>query len=527
MLRHTKRKRSFPKKFEGFVIHTPIAYTSSESQTSKKRKDPISFFSEEPRKKRKLIASVSDKSDPPFLQQTLKDLGLEDMPLDSYIPSPLDKPDWVTVRKVSLLTNMDGHGLFARCDIPKGTCVGLYTGKEYSLDEFEAYLKENAEANGNYAMTIGEKIIDSSTSGNYTRYINFSDTQANVCFVAGRLQYQKVVKVITTTDIKAGQQFLVDYNVYDENASKHFYFLSPSDNWRSTEDLYSAYSYQTVRPPIDMPELDIKRSNNLLATNIGKAILGNKNLSTIDIPYEPEEINLPYLRKYRRNILRFEQADVFTPLMLACYLGQFENVRWLIDKGANINQQQHHSGNCPLFFALIGYSATLDNKRAYVEIIKLLINNKANLCVHDRTDKTFLHKAISTLDKEDFQAVMNVIKEQEEVNLHQLFSFIDENSDDILVHCLREKLFDHAKILLRTYPTYFKEYYMSGSGEDKAFNKEAFIDATKNYSPHERQTLFRLLQEQFTTARPRLFSDLGLARAEEIDAENLSSSMMM
>lgn len=528
MSKRKQRKRSLPTKYSDFVITSPISHPQPQAETPKKRKSQISFFSENSNKKSRAMEGISHKvKERSSIQKILTTLGLkEEMSTDTYISSPLDNPDWVTVRKVALLTSINGRGLFATRDIPKGTCVGLYTGEEYSPEGFEAYLQGNAEAHGNYAMVIGGKVIDASTKGNYTRYINFSDTQANVRFIARQSQHKKVVKVMTTADIKAGQQFLVDYNVYDENTSKHFYFLNPSDDWRSTEDLYSTYPYQTVKSPRNMPALNVKNGDSLLATPIGEAILENKLLSTMDTPYKPEEINLPYLKKQHRSLLSFEQTDVFTPLMLACYFGQFENVQWLINSGACINQQQHHSGNCPLFLALLGYS-THEDKSSFVKIINLLINNKANLLVHDRTDKTFLHRAISTLSKKDFKAVMDSIKGHEGVDFYELFSYIDENSDDILVFCLRQKLFDHAKILLRTYPAYFKEYYMSGTGEDKSFNRESFMNATKNYSSHEREMLFRLLKDQFKTAKPELFTELGLLCPIEEDIKNSLTPMMM
>lgn len=65
-------------------------------------------------------------------------------------------------------------------------------------------------------------------------------------------------------------------------------------------------------------------------------------------------IDLPFLKiqKDGKTIMDFNQADSFTALMYACYWGQVENVRWLIDAGANIDQQQNRSGKNALFFVI-------------------------------------------------------------------------------------------------------------------------------------------------------------------------------
>lgn len=84
------------------------------------------------------------------------DLHIDNMSSSDYIPSAIDRTDLVIVQPVHLLRKTSGRGLFAREDIPKGTCIGIYTGEVYSEQEFEQYLIEHAGSDKSYAMYVGD-----------------------------------------------------------------------------------------------------------------------------------------------------------------------------------------------------------------------------------------------------------------------------------------------------------------------------------------------------------------------------------
>ncbi len=77
--------------------------------------------------------------------------------------------------------------------------------------------------------------------------------------------------------------------------------------------------------------------------------------------------------------------DGFTPLGLACYFGQHEIARYLVLKGADVNQPSNNGFNV---FPI--HSAAAGN---YTDIAKLLIDNGANINVRQQAGSTPLHSA--------------------------------------------------------------------------------------------------------------------------------------
>lgn len=77
--------------------------------------------------------------------------------------------------------------------------------------------------------------------------------------------------------------------------------------------------------------------------------------------------------------------DGFTPLGLACYFGQFEVARYLVLKGANVNLPSNNGFNV---FPI--HSAAAGN---YTDIVRLLIDNEANVNVKQQAGVTPLHSA--------------------------------------------------------------------------------------------------------------------------------------
>jgi len=77
--------------------------------------------------------------------------------------------------------------------------------------------------------------------------------------------------------------------------------------------------------------------------------------------------------------------DGFTALGLACYFGQFEAARYLVLKGADVNL---HSNNGFNVFPI--HSAAAGN---FTNIVKLLVDNGANVNVRQQAGVTPLHSA--------------------------------------------------------------------------------------------------------------------------------------
>jgi len=77
--------------------------------------------------------------------------------------------------------------------------------------------------------------------------------------------------------------------------------------------------------------------------------------------------------------------DGFTPLGLACYFGQSEVARYLVLKGADVNQPSNNGFNVyPI------HSAAAGN---YTDIVRMLIDNGAQVNVKQQAGATPIHSA--------------------------------------------------------------------------------------------------------------------------------------
>lgn len=449
------------------------------------------------------------------VSSTIKQLGIDNMLEKNYLPSSIDNFGLVKVKKVDVLKKFDGRGLFAEKFIKKGTTIGEYTGKQFSKKEFQVYLESNVKLDNSYAMTLGQYIIDAQEQGNHTRYINFSDSQANVEFVEGQLNQKKIVKVVAVKDIEVGKQLLIDYNTIDEKKSMDYLYLNPEDGHQSAAELYDENKnlYMPLILKKKYARLDLDKNDNIYVTKIAKALFENKDVKVLNTEACPLDYHLPCLRMNKsKKITDFNEADVFTPIMLACSMGQLDNVKELIKMKVRIDQQQNQSGRCPLFFALEGYAASKKNRVDFFQILKELIKNNANIQVYDRESKTFIHKAINILSNKDFESITNHIKVHSQNVMSQLFSFIDENGDDIVITCIKNKMFDKLDALLKLYPAYFKEGYQGKDLYTTKFNKDAFTKALEDYSDEEKSELHQTIIKNKRMVEPRLLEQLGLEK---------------
>lgn len=432
------------------------------------------------------------------ISQLLKSLLIDNMSGEEYIPSPIDRIDLVEVHPVDLLKSFGGRGLFAKANIKKGTCLGQYTGLEYTEKEFDRFLENNSNADNTYAMTLGKKIIDAKFKGNFTRYINCSDNHANIEFIESTLGSKKIVKVEASKEIEAGRQLLIDYNVFDEKASKTYFFLNPEDGWLSSKAFYekNQASYQKYIVKKGLPFLNLKKDVRLYLTNTLQTILDGENLDELEELPHQREIALPCLMLSHQKVVEFHEKDVFTPVMLAAYLGQINNVKYLVDRGANMNQQQNQSGYCAAFFALEGYAEGLSNRKSdYLNILKHLVANQVNLYAHDRVDQTVLHKALTILSDRHFSELLQAIKKSSVYEMGKLFSYIDASENDLLMHSLAEKRFGVFISLIKFYPDYFKENLMTKDKQLKELNKGSFERVISYLAPDECAQLIGLIQK--------------------------------
>ena len=129
-----------------------------------------------------------------------------------YLQNMVER-NFIAPTSIKLVNSKIGYGLFAQKKIFKGLFVGEYTGQITS---------ENDCSSGVYAWdyqvfnasndNLNEYVIDASTSGNETRFVNDDGIDSNcVSFhIAGKDDIPHIVYV-TLRDIKAGEQLTIDY----------------------------------------------------------------------------------------------------------------------------------------------------------------------------------------------------------------------------------------------------------------------------------------------------------------------------
>ncbi|WP_158828018.1 ankyrin repeat domain-containing protein [Mucilaginibacter lacusdianchii] len=92
-----------------------------------------------------------------------------------------------------------------------------------------------------------------------------------------------------------------------------------------------------------------------------------------------------YLVYSTPEIVHQYNADGFTPLALACYFGHHEVARYLVLKGADVNQALNNgSGICPIHLAVAAN---------HIDIVRMLVEHDVQINVQHNTGITPLHYA--------------------------------------------------------------------------------------------------------------------------------------
>lgn len=449
------------------LVADPAALPRRSTKLQKKHTNSYHFFTH---------ASVASQVS--TNETLLKKLGIVNMEVKNYIASPYDKDYLVCVKPVHILEDIQGFGLFAKDFIPAGSCIGEYTGE---------WVKSTAMS-PDYSLVVEDHIVDAKIKGNFTRYINFSDSQSNCEFQPEQDSGQCIGVVRTLKDIDAGQQLLVDYNTFSEEDSRDYYFLNPQDNELTPINWYQQHQKNyTLINDSKLLASGITSTSHCYASPLGQLILQNQSIIEHKENDLTQYVNCPYLpvdssqlaAKPISHIYSAGEKDIFFPIMLASYLGQVDNVAWLIAHGANVNHQQHHSGNCPLFLALEGYNAARSRiaRGNYDKVLVKLIEASANVAIHDRQDNTFLQKAITILSDDHFIETLRIFainKTHEEVI--SIFSYINNQTEDLIITCLVNRSWNKLASLLSLYPNYFEHEYAFAKRKKIDLSDQSLLD---------------------------------------------------
>lgn len=480
---NTRRKRIAPSKLRDFHLGNFSLVGTGKSQTIKKANSKL----------RAKVHSQSLFTIKPTGPSILEKLNITNMAAEKYIRSQRDAEHLVTVKNVNVLNGICAEGLFATAFINQGTCIGEYTGKHYSEADFEKHLEQD-DANTYYAISTDTDIIDAAESGNYTRFINFSDTRDNVKFMQSNSHGATSVRVVALRDIQPGEQFLVDYNVYDDSTDQYL-FVNPADNHLSTYEVYQANraNYDSYKVNKAIPYFHLKRKDKLYLPEFAKSILNNTLIAEDYEDFDAASVNLPIMKADTKNqLFEFNEHDVVSPLMLACYLCQPDNVYWLLRNGADVNQQQHQSGRYPLLCTLAAYQAADENnKQDCFEIMRKLIQCDASVTMHDRDGVAFIHAARTALSQTHFMSLLSCVRRNRTAEYNKLMQYVDKNNDDLIAASLRAQDFDQFTALLQLFP----KYLQSDDAEEQEENTAAIKDAVADLNDADKQTVIACIDE--------------------------------
>lgn len=259
--------------------------------------------------------------------------------------------------------------------------LGIYTGKKIAVEG--GYV----ETSSAYCFDTDQADlwVDAEKAGNWTRFINHSETpNLEIEIKDGKVYF------VLIRDIEAGEQLTFDYG-------KHFfsnlnppiqpcYFDSKHDNWKITKERYAEANAKDVYyPSACRLKKDIAKGLGLdphhffmvtrLLTGLREENAESFRKEYLDNTQDP---NSPiYIVEKKTN----EKGEVFyefideqehmTPLMLACYLGDKDKILALLSRSdVDINRRTLQTGNTALFYLLKGKGDVATKEAVFKKFFK-------------------------------------------------------------------------------------------------------------------------------------------------------------
>jgi len=123
----------------------------------------------------------------------------------------------MTRRIIRRQSPIHGNGVFAACEIPKGTRVVEYRGKRLTHAEADRRFGNDTDTGHTFLFTLNEKyLIDGGDGGNVARWINHScapNCQAWIVEHASGDPRKDRVVIESRRRIRAGEELTYDYGI--------------------------------------------------------------------------------------------------------------------------------------------------------------------------------------------------------------------------------------------------------------------------------------------------------------------------
>ena len=260
------------------------------------------------------------------------------------------------------------------------------------------YLPDDGRDNSAYAFaTALGNIIDAQNKRNWTAFVNHSETP-NVSVVCRKYRGQENIYFYINKAIQAGKQLFIDYGPnFFANLDQPIVpaYLHEDDNWKTPKtnflDNLVHYEKKVIKLNPDLTEAVACHPSQLFVlTNLTKAVFADTvSFKVLLSKYTqfPKLIDLPSYSiekidgKQCYQFAEMNKQEHFTPLMLACYIGDVEKIKLLIDMGADINRKSMQTGNFPLHYLLMNKLANEDD---LLPIVSLFIEKQCYLSLRNR-----------------------------------------------------------------------------------------------------------------------------------------------
>jgi len=274
-------------------------------------------------------------------------------------------------------------GIVAKETLAPDTILGNYGGNRVKGEEAirgSAYAFEVSEEDD-----VEKLYIDGRQKRNFGALLNHNFLPN----VEPELDAGQITLKVKSEPILPGQQCFISYGPdYFPNVGFQPFYLDAFDSWQTFDEIVFANrsSYLPTSGYVSPKLQKLLRlpTQEVLLTNLSEAILANDEEKALQ---HVEEAHLWNYCVRRGTINRPKEQQRFTPLMLACYLGQIKVVEALLKKGY-VNRQLLQTGDTALFFALRG------NPEHRVQICKLLLANGASYTLTNKEGLSLLNIAV-------------------------------------------------------------------------------------------------------------------------------------
>lgn len=180
---------------------------------SSQEDDPASIVNESRRTKREQKKNINDWST--YAYESLREDGDIATVLHALLPpSEINRLYAAQIRNAHVadvhirhISDAVGFGLFASSDIESEALIGEYTG--VAMPAEQAQRTHSSYKFG--AETKGISLVDAKRFGNYTRFINHSEKNANCTPAYVPVDGIMHIVLVATRKISAGEQILFDY----------------------------------------------------------------------------------------------------------------------------------------------------------------------------------------------------------------------------------------------------------------------------------------------------------------------------